>query len=106
MHSQVSSPCPTEGPAPPLGRTLVQGIHAEGIFLLLSHDTANCGRWTHVQVRQILDREPAGSDGPPLPAAWSVEERDACFIVRENGGQGLAFVYFEEEPGRRAAASS
>jgi hypothetical protein len=28
------------------------------------------------------------------------------FIVRENGGQGLAFVYFEEEPGRRAAASS
>jgi hypothetical protein len=35
---------------------------------------------------------------------WSVEEIDACFIVRDHGGQALAYVYFEEEPGRRAAA--
>ena len=28
----------------------------------------------------------------------------ACFIVRDHGGQALAYVYFEEEPGRRAAA--
>ena len=35
---------------------------------------------------------------------WSVEETDACFIVRDHGGQALAYVYFEEEPGRRAAA--
>jgi hypothetical protein len=39
-----------------------------------------------------------------FPPPWSVEETDACFIVRENGGQALAYVYFEEEPGRRAAA--
>ena len=32
------------------------------------------------------------------------EETDACFIVRDNNGQALAYVYFEEEPGRRAAA--
>ena len=38
----------------------------------------------------------------PLP--WSVEETDACFIVRDGNGQALAYVYFEEEPGRRAAA--
>ena len=35
---------------------------------------------------------------------WSVEETDARFIVRDANGQALAYVYFEEEPGRRAAA--
>ena len=33
-----------------------------------------------------------------------VEETDACFIVRDANGQALAYVYFEEEPGRRSAA--
>jgi hypothetical protein len=42
----------------------------------------------------------------PLPAALAVEETDACFIVRDANGQALAYVYFEEEPGRRAAASA
>jgi hypothetical protein len=32
--------------------------------------------------------------------------RDACFIVRDANGQALACVYFEEELGRRAAASA
>jgi hypothetical protein len=35
---------------------------------------------------------------------WTTEETDACFIVRDADGQALAYVYFEEEPGRRAAA--
>ena len=38
----------------------------------------------------------------PLP--WIAEERDACFVVRDHNGQALAYVYFEDEPGRRAAA--
>ena len=29
---------------------------------------------------------------------------DACFIVRDHNGVALAYVYFESEPGRRAAA--
>ena len=29
----------------------------------------------------------------------------ACFIVRDANGQVLSFVCFEEEPGRRAAAT-
>jgi hypothetical protein len=33
-----------------------------------------------------------------------VEKTDACFIVRDANGQGLAYVHFEDEPGRRAAA--
>ena len=43
---------------------------------------------------------------PPrrFPPPWSVEETDACFVVRDHNGQALAYVYFEEEPGRRAAA--
>jgi hypothetical protein len=39
-----------------------------------------------------------------FPPPWSVEEQDACFVVRDHDGQQLAYVYFEEEPGRRAAA--
>ena len=39
-----------------------------------------------------------------FPPPWSVERSGACFIVRDHGGQALAYVYFEEEPGRRAAA--
>ena len=33
------------------------------------------------------------------------EETEASFIVRDHNGQALAYVYFEEEPGRRAAAN-
>ena len=40
-----------------------------------------------------------------FPPPWSAEETDACFIVRDTNGQALAYVYFEDEPGRRAAAN-
>jgi hypothetical protein len=29
-----------------------------------------------------------------------------CFIVRDGNGQALASVYFEDEPGRRAAGKA
>ena len=35
-----------------------------------------------------------------FPPPWSVEELDACFVVRDHNGQTLAYVYFEDEPGR------
>jgi hypothetical protein len=39
-----------------------------------------------------------------FPPPWSVEEQEVCFIVKDSGGQKLAYIYFEEEPGRRSAA--
>jgi hypothetical protein len=35
----------------------------------------------------------------PFPPPWSVEEIEACFIVRDVNGQALTYVYFEDEPG-------
>jgi hypothetical protein len=37
-----------------------------------------------------------------FPPPWSIDEQEACFIVRDTTGQALAYVYFDEEPGRRA----
>jgi hypothetical protein len=39
-----------------------------------------------------------------FPPPWTVEELDACFVVIDSAGQKLAYVYFEDEPGRRSAA--
>jgi hypothetical protein len=38
-----------------------------------------------------------------FPPPWSVEELEACF-VEDSASQKLAYVYFEEKPGRRSAA--
>jgi hypothetical protein len=40
-----------------------------------------------------------------FPPPWSIEERQSCFIVKDGNGQALAYVYFEEEPGRRSVAN-
>jgi len=32
-----------------------------------------------------------------------VEEQEACFVVRDHDGQQLAYVYYENESGRRFA---
>ena len=39
-----------------------------------------------------------------FPPPWVIDEHPECFIVRDANGQALAYVYFEDEPGRRAAA--
>jgi hypothetical protein len=39
-----------------------------------------------------------------FPPPWSIEEGTACFIVRDHDKQALAYVYFENEAGRRSSA--
>jgi hypothetical protein len=34
-----------------------------------------------------------------FPPPWSVEELDACFVVKDASGQKLGYFYYEEEPG-------
>jgi hypothetical protein len=51
------------------------------------------------------------TDPRRFPPPWSVDEPDPkldrhCYIVRDANGQALAYVYFEGEPGRRAASVS
>jgi YD repeat-containing protein len=41
-----------------------------------------------------------------FPPPWTTEETDACFPVRDASGQALAYVYFEDQPGRRTAQRS
>jgi len=31
-----------------------------------------------------------------FPPPWSVDEQSACFVVRDQNGQALAYVYFED----------
>jgi hypothetical protein len=49
------------------------------------------------------------TEGRRFPPPWSIDEPDMklgqdCFIVRDANRQALAYVYFEDEPGRRSAA--
>jgi hypothetical protein len=39
-----------------------------------------------------------------FPPPWSIEESSACFIVRDGDKQALAYVYYENESGRRSTA--
>ena len=53
---------------------------------------------------QDLNLDRAGLEAGRL-ACYNTPTYDlSCFIVRDNNGQALAYVYFETEPGRRTAA--
>jgi hypothetical protein len=37
-----------------------------------------------------------------FPPPWSSEEHSAYYVVRDRNGQGLAYIYYENEPRRRS----
>jgi hypothetical protein len=39
-----------------------------------------------------------------FPPPWSIEDLGAAFVVKDSARHKLAYVYYEEEPGRRSAA--
>ncbi len=39
-----------------------------------------------------------------FPPPWTANDDETCFIVRDRHGRALAYVYFEDEPGRQTAA--
>jgi len=39
-----------------------------------------------------------------FPPPWSIEDIGAAYVVRDHGGQKLAYVYYEEEQRRRSSA--
>jgi hypothetical protein len=48
-----------------------------------------------------------GTDMPSphrrFPPPWTIDEHPESFIIRDAKGQALAYVYFEDESGRRMA---
>jgi hypothetical protein len=68
------------------------------------------GRYTIRQRCRVLAQWPVvkpTAEPHRFPPPWSIEElhAHACFVVRDHNGQKLAYVYFEDEPGRRSAAN-
>ena len=51
--------------------------------------------------RDVIRRRPPVSN---VPAAVESRRDRCCFIVKDANGQALAYVYFEDEPERRATA--
>jgi hypothetical protein len=47
---------------------------------------------------------PLMNAGRRFPPPWTVEDLGSCFVVKDNNGQKLSYVYYEEEPGRRSTA--
>jgi hypothetical protein len=54
----------------------------------------------HTSRHRAAQRRGTRAAQRPFPPPWTA----ACFIVRDVNRQALAYVNFEEEPGRRAAA--
>jgi hypothetical protein len=51
----------------------------------------------------VPPKMPSGVTPRRFPPPWIVDERPACFIVYD--AKRLGCFYYEEEPGRRAAAN-
>jgi hypothetical protein len=67
------------------------------------HGLISSSRLSHEASERVLNGMPE-MQAPHLPSPWSTEEWATCFVVSDAAGQPLAYVYFSDEPARRAAA--
>jgi hypothetical protein len=58
---------------------------------------------TSRRTRRRRSNERATAETRRFKPPWSIEESSACFIVRDHDKQALAYVYFQNEPGRRSS---
>ncbi len=52
---------------------------------------------------KLADKKRIDPSARRLPSPWQVRELTECYVVEDATGQRLAFLYFEDEPGRRSA---
>ena len=43
-------------------------------------------------------------DNRRFPPPWRADDDGACFIIRDRNKQALAYINYENDPGRRTAA--
>ena len=48
---------------------------------------------------------PTAMKGGRLPPPWSIQDLGAAFVVKDSARRKLVYVYFEEKPAWRSAAS-
>ena len=59
------------------------------------------------ELPELLDvptQTPPGLTARGFPLPWSVKDIGDAFVVRDSAEQKVAYVYYEEDPGRRRAA--
>ena len=80
------------------------GADQEGKAIPCSADRYDRGR-CRFSCLPLTAKYPNAADFQFHGPQWTAEEADACFIIRDRNGQALAYVFFEDEPGRRSAAN-
>jgi hypothetical protein len=60
--------------------------------------------WTGTQWLWLVVHQGLALTTRRFPPPRSVEQQKACFVVRDHNGQALAYIYYEDEPGRAAKA--
>ena len=79
-------------------------FQVEGVFIFyLGTDQYSLSHLPNEASERVLNGM-TEMKAPHLPSPWSSEEWATCFVVSDAAGQPLAYVYFSDEPARRAAA--
>jgi hypothetical protein len=54
--------------------------------------------------KQRPEENSAAKKARRFPPPWSIEDLGAAFVVKDSARHKLAYVYYQDEPGRRSTA--